>query len=69
MTLLVAALVASSVALLCVAGLVAWRWLLDFRRWSLQQKADERDAALAELAPRVSTLEKAVKDLQYARAK
>lgn len=58
-----------SVVSICVAALVAWRWFLDFRRWALQQKADERDAALAEVAPRLANLEKAVKDLQYARAK
>lgn len=54
-------------ALVCVAGLIAWRWYLAARRWELSQKAAARDEALAELAPRMTAIERKLADAAYAK--
>lgn len=57
-----------AVALVAVASLVAWRWWLSQRRWELTHKAVERDAALAELTPRMKALETKINDVEWSRA-
>lgn len=54
-------------ALVCAAGLIAWRWYLESRRWELSQKAAARDEALAELAPRMTAIERKLADAAYAK--
>jgi hypothetical protein len=55
-------------ALVCVAGLVAWRWYLEQRKWELSQKAAARDEALAEFGPRMTALERRIADAAYTKA-
>lgn len=55
-------------ALAAAASLIAWRWYLAQRRWELSQKAVDRDEALAELAPRITAVERKLTDAAYAKA-
>lgn len=61
-------LLATSVIAICCAGLLAWRWYLEQRRWECTNKNAARDAVLESLEPRMYALEKKLNDATWANS-